>query len=448
MKNILLPLALFTFILAACTAESGQPPAATVTPVPTVPSTPVPGKIYVEPETSLGEISPWVYGSNYGPWIAVPFEMLDYAFDSGVTVLRFPGGEWGDFNDIKPYHIDSFMKFLANMGAEASISVRLPGSTPEQAADLVRYVNVEKGYGVRFWSIGNEPTLYAPRLGDEYDTEWYNREWRSFAEAMKAVDPEIILIGPEVHQFTANPLHNPKDPQGRDWMTEFLRANGDLVDVISFHRYPFPRSQTGPAATIEDLRANTREWDETVIYLRALIRQETGRDLPIAVTEANSHYNKAIGGEATPDSFYNAIWWADVLGRLSQQGVFMVNHWLLTTPSGQGGWGLINRGELSPSYFVYQMYRKFGDELVYASSDDPDLRVYAAKRADGTLTLIVLNLADEAIRKPVEIAAKPAPEARYWLFDRGHAAEDMGTIPLTGEEIEFPAQSFSLFVIP
>ena len=449
MKRILFAFVWFAFGLAACTAGSGRPPAETVTPAPTVPPTPVPGQIYVEPGTSLGEISPWVYGSNYGPWIAVPFEMLDYAYDSGITILRFPGGEWGDFNDVKPYHIDAFMKFIENMGAEASISVRLPGSTPEQAADLVRYVNIEKGYGVRFWSIGNEPTLYAARLGEAYNTEWYNREWRAFAEAMKAVDPGIVLIGPEVHQFTANPLHNPKDPQGRDWMTEFLRANGDLVDVVSFHRYPFPVSQTAPSATIEALRADTRTWDEIVIYLRELIRQETGRDLPIAVTEANSHYNKAIGGEGTPDSFYNAIWWAEVLGRLIQQDVFMVNHWVLTTPSGQGGWGLINRGELSPSYYVYQMYRKFGEERVYAASDDPDLRAYAARRgSDGALTLIVINLADDEIRKPVVIAGQSAPEARYWLFDRDHAAEEVGAVDLTSGEMTFPAQSFSLFVIP
>ena len=35
-------------------------------------------------------------------------------------------------------------------------------------------------------------------------------------------------------------LPPPRTSQGKDWMTEFLRANGDLVDIVSIHRYPFP----------------------------------------------------------------------------------------------------------------------------------------------------------------------------------------------------------------
>jgi hypothetical protein len=55
------------------------------------------------------------------------------------------------------------------LGAEPSISVRLHGGTPEAAAELVRYTNIEQGYAVRYWSIGNEPSLYR-----DYDTETYN----------------------------------------------------------------------------------------------------------------------------------------------------------------------------------------------------------------------------------------------------------------------------------
>jgi alpha-L-arabinofuranosidase len=103
----------------------------------------------------------------------------------------------------------------------------------------VRYANIEKEYGIQYWAIGNEPTLFAAALQEEYDTERFNREWREFALAMKAVDENILLVGPELHQFSANAAGNPKDSSGRDWMIEFLKANGDLVDIVSFHRYPF-----------------------------------------------------------------------------------------------------------------------------------------------------------------------------------------------------------------
>ncbi len=439
---------LLVLVLLACNPGSAPVPTETPIPSPTIIPTVVPGMLYVDPDISLGEISPLVYGSNHGPWTAVPVNLLEAAINSKVTVVRFPGGEWGDRNKTQTYHIDFFMSLVEQMGAEASISVRLPDSTPEEAAELVRYVNIEKGYNVRFWSIGNEPTLYAPRDGEEYDTEWYNPEWRAFAEAMRTVDPDILLVGPDVHQFTPNPDSNPKDPQGRDWMTEFLKANGDMVDIVSFHRYPFPASMSSPPASIEELRANTQEWDAIIAYLRELILETTGREIPISIGEVNSHYTKAVGGEGTPDSHYNAIWWADVLGRLIQQDVYMVNHWLLSTSANQGGWGLINRGALSPSYHVYQLYDNFGEELIYASSDDPDLRVYAAKREDGALTLIVLNLADQEISKPITVAGKSLGPAEHWLLDVENSAENKGSVDLSLGAFRFPPQSFSLFIIP
>jgi hypothetical protein len=56
--------------------------------------------------------------------------------------------------------------------------------------------------------------------------------------------------------------------------------------------------------------------------------------LPIAVTETNSDWSKAVGGEATPDSFYNAIWWADSLGRMIQKGVLLTKDWVISYNQG------------------------------------------------------------------------------------------------------------------
>ena len=86
-------------------------------------------------------------------------------------------------------------------------------------------------------------------------------------------------------------------------MSEFLQQNGDLVDIVSIHRYPFPTQMSGSATTIDQLRAQPPEWEDILAALRAEIREITGKDLPIAVTEVNSHWSKAYGGEASPDSF-------------------------------------------------------------------------------------------------------------------------------------------------
>ena len=439
---------LFIWVMccAACAAQPVAPtrvltpsPKAlpTWTPVPT----PMPGGLYVDAGQSLGEISPLVYGSNYGPWLFVTLDVRPQAVAAKISFLRFPGGNWGDQNDLDEWQIDQFIALCKELGSEPSISVRLKGGTPEKAAALVKYVNVTKGYRVRYWAIGNEPSLY----GKDYDTVRYNREWRQWAEAMRAVDPSIKLIGPEPHQFTANLSANPKDSAGRDWVVEFLKANGDLVDVVAIHRYPFPGSANDPPPTIGDLRANSREWDAIIPTLRSLVREYARRDLPVAVTEANSSWAANSGGEATMDSFYNAIWWGDSLGRMIRQKVDIVAQFALV-----GEFGLMGKYDVYPIYYVYRLYQQFGQELIYASSDQPNLSIYAARKPDGALTLMVINLSDQAITQPITLQNfAPSGPANVVLFNETHTAEAMPPVSASASfKYEFPRASVTLLAIP
>lgn len=324
------------------------------------------------------------------------------------------------------------------------MNVKLYKATPERAARWVEYANVTHEYGIKYWGIGNEPSLYASNRGlSDYDTAAFNQQWREFALAMKAVDPSILLIGPEIHQYMGRADGNPRDQHGKDWMREFLIANGDLVDIVSFHRYPFGSFEP----QISDLRQNSEEWDIIIPSLRALIRETTGRDLPIAVTEVNSNWTNQQGGEATPDSHYNAIWWADVLGRLIVQRVDIVAQFAL---EGAGGLGLMGYPTPRPTYYVYLLYKQFGSELIYASSDDPLVRIYAARRSDGILTLIMINLGPDEKTKPLRLdnVTSTGP-AEVWLFDVDHLAEKVGERRIaSGDPITLPAQSISLYTLP
>lgn len=460
----LFAITVFVLMLAACapsaptlapvtvTPTASPIPTQTLIPTPTLIPTAIPGLLFVDPSVSLGPISPLIYGSNYGPWLSVSFPMLQAAYDSGVTILRFPAGSWGDQNEVKTYQIDQFMDFADKVGATALFSVRLLDGTPEQAAEMVRYTNIEKKYNVQYWNIGNEPTLYDGQLrnrGETYDVNRFNQDWRMFAEAMKKVDPTIKLVGPEINQFSHDPTPGATTNFGEwdeTWMIEFLKANGDLVDVVSFHRYPFPSSRISGAPSMDELRLNAQEWDKVFLHARELIHKYTGRDLPIAVTEFNSAYDKSLGRETTPDSHYNAIWMANVLGSMIKNGVFMANQWYLTAKAGYGGLGLIAQDDVFPSYYTYQMYKKFGSELIYASSDDADLPIYAARRADGALTVMIVNLSLEDKTKALRIGDGGPVQAETWLFDPTHQAENIGTVEIS-DSITVPPQSVTLHII-
>jgi alpha-L-arabinofuranosidase len=327
------------------------------------------------------------------------------------------------------------------------ISVRMLKGDPKIAADLVRYTNIQKKYGVIYWSIGNEPNIYTllKQADYEYTPDHLNKDWRAIALAMKAVDPTIKLMGPELSQWNETYGATPKDSAKRDWMTEFLKANGDLVDVVSVHRYPMFSPTNGPT-TVQLLRDNTRKWVKEMEYLRSLIREIVGHDLPIAITELNSDPSSVQFQPVSPDSFYNAIWYADVLGQLMNADVFMVNQWVLSQRT--TGLGLFNGSNVRPTYYVFPLYKNFGREQVYAASGVTDVDIFAAQRADGALTLMVINLSDAEKHAPLKVNGVKLRDAEVWLLDATHNAESLGMQPFPSDGVlTLPAQSATLFVI-
>ena len=139
-----------------------------------------------------------------------------------------------------------------------------------------------------------------------------------------------------------------------------------------------------------------------------------------------------------------------MLGRLIRQRVDIVAYFILQCKSGQGGWGLLAKYDVRPTYYTYQMYQHFGDELLYGSSDDPDVSVYAARRQNGALTVMFINLGPEEESKPLRLEnVTPAGPAEVWLFDVDHLAEQTGSETVTdGTQVTLPPQSISLYVLP
>jgi hypothetical protein len=104
---------------------------------------------------------------------------------------------------------------------------------------------------------------------------------------------------------------------------------------------------------------------------------------------------------------------------------------------------------VTPSYYTYQLYKMFGTTLVYSSSDDYDVSVYAARRGDGTLTILLINLSGEEKNKTLAVeGVMTLAGAEHWLFDPQHNAENLGAFDLPGGAISLPAQSMTLLVIP
>lgn len=103
----------------------------------------------------------------------------------------------------------------------------------------------------------------------------------------------------------------------------------------------------------------------------------------------------------------NALYIADTIGQMIAGGVQIANQWNLangTTSSGTD-YGLVDADDFTPfpQYHAMVMWAATGDELldVEFARERVDVadrvRVYPTRRADGSLTIVLLNLDDDPI---------------------------------------------------
>jgi len=155
----------------------------------------------------------------------------------------------GEFQ-VKPMDFDEFIAICREVNAEPLICVglgsayvknrpgRLQGSTRarviENAVEWVRYANKVKGYGVKYWEIGNESywrgSVAALTAAD------YTRDLLELAQAMKAVDP-TILIGANGH-VEKNYISTADADEGPIWWQYLLEHASAAIDFVVVHPYP------------------------------------------------------------------------------------------------------------------------------------------------------------------------------------------------------------------
>jgi alpha-L-arabinofuranosidase len=179
---------------------------------------------------------------------------------AGTRALRFPGGSLSN-----EYHwktnttldhtwtwatgFDGFAGLVNALGAQVFISVNYGSGTPEEAAEWVRYANLEQGLGIGYWEIGNENygAWETDNQAMPHDPYTYAVRAREYIGAMKAVDPTVrvgvvVLAGEDSYaNNTSHPATNPRTGAVHNGWTPVLlstlRALGVTPDFVIHHRY-------------------------------------------------------------------------------------------------------------------------------------------------------------------------------------------------------------------
>ncbi|MGW5051899.1 cellulose binding domain-containing protein [Actinokineospora sp. NPDC004072] len=359
-------------------------------------------------------------GVNHAIWdsqLGAP-EVADLLRDAGVQAMRYPGGSYSDIYHWEDHtapggyvapntDFDTFMAGVRRAGGQAIVTANYGTGTPEEAAGWVRYANVEKGYGVEYWEIGNE--LYG---NGHYGAEWEADEHpdkspagyaglvRDYARAMKAVDP-TIKVGAVLTTPGEWPDGITAAGDAGSWNEVVLSVAGADIDFVILHWYP---------AGAAEMLASVDRVPVMLRLAREQIARYAGKDLEIAFTELNTNY----GRNTQP----GALFAADAYATMLAHGVFNIDWWNVhngignvTTVAGQTDYedfGLLSSGSCTPDgavcqpplntpfapYHALALVSRFaepGDQFVTATSSDPMLRAHAVRKPDGDLAVMLVN---------------------------------------------------------
>ncbi|WP_405638648.1 cellulose-binding protein [Streptomyces sp. NBC_00019] len=385
--------------------------------------------ISVDAGTSLGTVPSSGVGLNTG---VGDDRMGDAKVTSlmkgaGVRQLRYPGGSGADDFHWKTHTMgnggwivpntdfDSFMATAKKVGAQPILTANYGSGTPQEAADWVKYANVDKGYGVKYWEIGNEVYgngHYGNGKGWETDNhadkspKEYGKNLVAYAKAMKAVDPKV-KIGAVLTTPGYWPDAEKAPGDTADWNNTVLSIAGRSIDFVIVHWYPGGK-------TTADLLKTPSRITGVRSSLRSLIAKYAGSraaSVEIAVTETDTVFSPALTSQAA------ALFAPDTYMTWFEQGATHVDWWNLhngsgdapTTVNGQTDYqdgGILSAGTCAggkcqprrdtpfPTYWGIRSLTalaKPGDTMVKSSSRNSSVAVHAVRSSKGGLNVMLIN---------------------------------------------------------
>jgi alpha-L-arabinofuranosidase len=305
---------------------------------------------------------------------------------------------WKNEPEPSDFGTDEFVAFARALGAQPSITVNVEGrgATVAEAAAWVEYCNgpPTSKYGamraanghpnpfsVKFWEIGNE--IWGNWVRGHSDAETYARNYRRYAQAMRAVDPSIKLIA--------------VGDNNMNWNRTVLREAGQNIDYLAVHHYYGRRESRGDPLNLVahplSFARFYRQAQELLSELKLadhvkLTINEWGLDLP-----TEQQY-----------SIESALYAARLMNVFERSGEIVAMSAVSDLVNGWPG-GIIQVGRrslfVSPIYLVNQLYAEHrGDQLLATRVEGPTfntsregtnipyLDAVASRTADGKTVFI------------------------------------------------------------
>ena len=323
-----------------------------------------------------------------------------------------------------PLGVDSYGVDWKTAGYWSSLRASAPLAT-DDGRNFLR-LGRSGPFGLKYWEVGNE--CYGSWQTDYHAVPWdpvtYATIAATYIAKMKAVDPTIktgvVAVPGEDTLFPSSPVHDVTNPRTgathHGWtpvMLAMLKNLGVTPDFLIYHYYVYEPGQEDDATLLQA----GGNWSSDAADLRQQLNDYLGSaaaNVGLDVTENNS-VSSSPGKQTT--SLVNGLYLADSLGNLLQTEFnslswFNLRYWQDNGNNNSGslyGWRLYgDYGILSspssfgsttyydayPTYYVMKLFSHFargGDTVVQATTDNPLVSIFAARRLDGSLSLLAIN---------------------------------------------------------
>ena len=378
----------------------------------------------------------------FGLNTAIYDQYLDTSYTSnalrqaGILSLRFPGGSesdqynWATGQTItyatngaiisSSYYAENFANFMhlfTNMpGEQAFITVNYGSGTSNEAAAWVRNANVTNHCGIKNWEVGNE--CYGDWEVDTNTPPWsahtYATRFAGYYALMKAADPTIKVGAVAVpgEDTSANyatfPATNSSTGQVHyGWtpvMLGTLKSLGVTPDFLIYHFYPEYSPQGDSDQLVLQVSSQLAQDATNFRYMLNNYLGPSATNTELCITENNG---EGDGKQST--SLVNGLYVADTIGQVMKTEFNSYTFWDLRNNQDTSGnydatlygWRSVgdngcmyNQSSCYPTYYGLSMMQYLvrpGSSTLNATSGYLLLTPYAARAADGSLRLLVIN---------------------------------------------------------
>jgi hypothetical protein len=378
----------------------------------------------------------------------------------------------------------------------------LRAAAPLATDDGLNYMRLSHPapFSLKYWEVGNE--CYGSWENDTHAAKWdpvtYANVAKTYITAMKAVDPTIkIGAVSEVSEDALDyqsPVHIVTNPvtgaTHHGWtpvmLTQFNTSPVVMPDFLIYHRYeqaPGGESDSVLLMAPENGASTTgQSWAADAAGLRLELNDYLGTalaaNIELDITENNSVYTNPgkqstslVNGLYLADSIANVlqtefnslVWWDLRNGEDNTQNNSSAlygwrmygDYGILAIPSGKS-WGDASAFDGYPTYYTMKLLSYFvrgGDTVVKANSDNILLPIYAALRADGSLSLLVINKSPtSSYAANISLTSfVPLPAATvysYGIPQDTAAQTGSGSKDIANSSLSNVAQAFSVSVAP